>query len=122
MRSHLLWTVASVALLNGGCGTAVNTVWLAPFEGGQRVYGGVRADLGVMRELASGETGMIASGEPVKMEPGERLRKLFFLSLDLPLSAVGDTLTLPYTIPVSVRRGINEYYFPPETPKAIDGP
>ena len=109
MRSRFFWTaVAGLALLNGGCGTAVNTLWLAPFEGGQRVYGGVRADLDVMRRTVAGESDITVSGEQVKATSREQIRSILFLTLDLPLSVIGDTLTLPYTLAVAVRRSFDK--------------
>jgi uncharacterized protein YceK len=33
-------------------------------------------------------------------------------AIDMPLSAVGDTLTLPVTIPAALERSIHDYYFP----------
>lgn len=62
-------------------------------------YGGVRLDYDIVCSLAR---------EPVS------LRSLFIplAALDLPLSLVGDTLTLPFTVDASTTRSINEYYFP----------
>src|SRR5262245_48986038 len=77
----------ALAALSAGCGTATNNVWLTPIEGGQRVYGGVQVDCEILRdEFREGR------------ESGPRLRTLLFASLDLPLSAVGDTLSLPYAL------------------------
>jgi uncharacterized protein YceK len=78
--------IAFLTLLGSGCGTVANTVWFIPEEGGKRVYGGVKVDLQVARE---------ALERPV---PGKPLAGLWCL-IDLPFSLVGDTITLPYTIP-----------------------
>jgi hypothetical protein len=62
-----------------------------------RVYGGVRKDVE-----------MVTAG--FRAEPGDGPRvALFplaaaFLAVDLPLSAAGDTLTLPITIPAALQR------------------
>ncbi len=32
-------------------------------------------------------------------------------AVDVPSSFVGDTLTLPWTIPAEIERGVNDYYF-----------
>jgi uncharacterized protein YceK len=37
--------------------------------------------------------------------------------MDVALSAVGDTITLPVTLVAAVGRSINAYYFPPDEPK-----
>lgn len=85
--------VAAVALLGGGCGTLVNVTGYAPPElgGGQRlVYGGVLWDL-------EGEYRALTTPYP-QYRLGVRLPMIFFYLFDLPLSAVGDTLTLPITL------------------------
>ncbi|WP_414738004.1 YceK/YidQ family lipoprotein [Gemmata algarum] len=76
--------------LASGCGTFCNTVWWIPSEGGQRVYGGVRAEAGEVKRLA-------VSPSPHETA-WDRFRVASLLVLDLPLSAVGDTLTLPYVL------------------------
>ncbi len=69
----------AVALLFAGCGTMIN---LAPgqkcvtFREAPRIYGGVRADL------------VIAAAS----------------LMDLPYSFIGDTVTLPVTVPVAFDR------------------
>jgi uncharacterized protein YceK len=88
-----LWmaSVAAGILLVSGCGTLCNTVWWIPEEGGERIYGGVQMDVGVLRESLS-----------VRSEDrgiGDRLLGVAFFTLDLPFSAIGDTLTLPILIP-----------------------
>jgi uncharacterized protein YceK len=112
--------LALLALLTGGCVTAANTVWLTPDEGGKRVYGGVRADLKSIETAATGSTGMWVGGEEVR-DRKRQVGRLLFLALDLPFSAVGDTLTLPYTLASEAGlfgwRGI---YEPTTYPKALD--
>lgn len=114
---------ALVAFLSGGCGTAHNlnssSGWSLPVGPGQespptpsvtRVYGGVREDYASL-------TGM-------KWNDEYSFLNLFFIPLylvDLPLSAVGDTLTLPLSIGAEVTSSINNYYFPPKSPKS-EGP
>ena len=85
-----------------GCGTMNNMV--EPFGGEQHVYGGT---VGTMREVrrvagaASGPTDAVAT---------------MILVVDVPLSLVGDTLTLPITVTAAGARAIDEavagYYFP----------
>jgi hypothetical protein len=102
---HLL--LAAAALVPAGCGTFLNmqeTAW-RPFwpEDGtptRRVYGGVAYD-------AAFGANMLASS----FQPGaEFFGPLGFnwgwsvLTVDLPLSAVGDTITLPWTVAASAPR------------------
>src|SRR5947207_13699918 len=75
--------VAAVCALASGCGTFANTCWLTPEEGGMRAYGGTRADWQVAREAAANS------------DYHERVACLVKCALDLPLSALGDTITLP---------------------------
>jgi uncharacterized protein YceK len=90
--------LATVALSFAGCATAANTVWLNPEEGGQRFYGGVRADLEAMDSAAKRESGIRVSGESVPLSRMGQAKRFAWFGLDLPLSAVGDTLTLPLII------------------------
>jgi uncharacterized protein YceK len=79
----------------GGCGSACNTMWWTPEEGGMRVFGGVRADAQVLADAFSPNT---------KAGVGDRLGCATLATIDLPLSAVGDTLTLPVTLPAASNR------------------
>ncbi len=85
-------TFLAVALLaSTGCGTVVNLVTPA-HEG--KVYGGVRNDLDLIEK--------IFEGQPSDTNPGGAAVMLMLAVialpfLDLPLSAIGDTLTLPIT-------------------------
>ena len=94
-----------------GCGTCLN---VCPFysEGNEilakgwseppkEVYGGVAMDARfgaglIVREsldhLWAGPVGLVT------------------LAVDLPLSLVGDTLTLPITVPAGIERAVHEYY------------
>src|SRR4051812_26255035 len=82
--------LGATALVMSGCGTIANTVWLFPEEGGQRVYGGVRGDWEIAREAATNRS-----------ESGPNT--LLWLPIaDMPLSAVGDTVTLPVTVPLAL--------------------
>jgi uncharacterized protein YceK len=97
-----------VALACGGCGTLHNlNPKSAEGEGESpptRIYGGVRQDWITLKELDFSDVACI---------------NLVFLPLylaALPLSFVGDTLTLPYTTAVEVNRAFNDYYFPKPAP------
>lgn len=100
------------AVLFPGCATVLNVFpiveirHLEHFEltvGAPRaVYGGVRLDAAIASRAAQ----RIAE-RPLLATP-------FLLAsvVDLPLSAVGDTLTLPVTIPASIEKSVADYYFP----------
>jgi len=88
--------VAAVALLGGGCGTLVNVTTVAPAEigGGQRaVYGGVVWDL-------EGEYRAWTTPYPPTLRYTLGINGPMILEylIDIPLSAIGDTLTLPITV------------------------
>jgi uncharacterized protein YceK len=112
--------LALLALLNNGCGTPANTVWLNPGEGGKRVYGGVRVDLQSIETATTGSTGICVGGEEVK-DRKRQVGTLLFFALDLPFSAIGDTLTLPYTLASECGLfGWRCVYEPTTYPKALD--
>lgn len=98
MRAGAIALLIAAAALCSGCGTAVNTLWLDPYEDGQRVYGGVRVDLEVLQSAGKRESGISVSGETVPLSRLEQVKRVSWLAIDLPLSAIGDTLTLPYTL------------------------
>jgi len=88
--------VAAVALLGGGCGTLVNVTDFAPPEigGGRRaIYGGVVWDL-------KGEYRALTYSYPPtdRYTLGIHGPMILAYLLDLPLSAIGDTFTLPITV------------------------
>jgi uncharacterized protein YceK len=92
MRTTATRLAAVLALALGGCGTALNICYWDPEEGGKRVYGGVRADAGAVGDGA--RLCVTSAGW------GDRLRATraaLLAAVDLPLSAVADTLTLPVT-------------------------
>jgi uncharacterized protein YceK len=100
--------VASVAT---GCGTVHNLVHptelaqeVTPGEPVRQIYGGVNAEWTSLKKW--------------DYEPEAVPFALLFKAatcIDLPFTLIGDTLTLPYTIPADVRRSIKEFYFPDDT-------
>jgi uncharacterized protein YceK len=82
-----------MAMFLAGCGTAMN-FWLTPREGGCRPYGGVRVDAEVARDCAADAAKAETTGERIIW-----YSKAAYLVADLPVSLVGDTLTLPFTLP-----------------------
>src|SRR5262249_33602402 len=84
--------LAMMAFSLGGCGTAGNTIWLFPEEGGMRVYGGVKGDIETLQHPEH-------NSHTTWVDPAaERRREVLLSLLDLPFSAAGDTLTLPFTL------------------------
>ncbi len=88
--------LATAAL--SGCGTMGNLAGCC-VSGPHEIYGGVRLDA-----KAAWESG----GEAVHTKGLESLghvaEAVCFLALDLPLSAVADTVTLPITIPTAIEK------------------
>ena len=82
--------LAALTVPLAGCGTIVNTTDVYPETGGQRlVYGGVRWDW---------EHGWGAAADPWPYDNlGENVPRNVAYGIDLILSAIGDTFTLPLT-------------------------
>jgi uncharacterized protein YceK len=72
-----------------------NVAWFYPEEGGMRVYGGVRGNCEALQSVTTDTSEDAPKG-------GDRAFAILKHSLDLPLSAVADTVTLPITIPCSL--------------------
>src|SRR5262245_59080108 len=89
LRSGLL---LALLLCESGCGTIGSL--MAGTEEGERtlIYGGVRVNAVVVAHMFSGES---VHGLDVFW-----IGLVYFL--DLPLSAVADTVTLPYTVGVEI--------------------
>ncbi|MEX2285599.1 MAG: hypothetical protein WD648_00840 [Planctomycetaceae bacterium] len=112
---------ASIASLNG-CGTILNVKdrYVPPPPAGQisikqaghlpaekLIYGGTLCD-------AMFGTGMLVheyNNDPMAIPVG-----LYTLLVDLPMSALGDTLTLPFTIPAAYQRDSQEFQAPTQPP------
>ena len=84
--------IAAATLWLGGCGTFLN-MSSEYGNGEKRVYGGVRLDCA-----------MTWAALTYTPESGTHNDATLELIPDLPFSAIGDTLTLPITIPHSIRR------------------
>jgi uncharacterized protein YceK len=88
-----LAAVAAVGL--GGCGTSLN------LDGDSRIYGGVVKDFQVAKERLAQAADSSGPGTPGS-SPGWNLAVSALALADLPLSLLGDTLTLPFTIPTAL--------------------
>jgi uncharacterized protein YceK len=110
MTSISRWIGASFLsciLLSSGCGTIGNIVGVANGATERVVYGGVRGDWDAAWDL------LVAHEKYLDELPflGETF------ALDLPLSAVGDTLTLPITVPAEL---IGRYRRNADGPRSSD--
>jgi uncharacterized protein YceK len=97
-------TLLLAAVTASGCGTLVNlrplpaypqvpgegATWAAP----KKIYGGVAFD-------AHAGAGLL---QEATLDPPKGLLGAYVWGVDLPLSAVGDTLTLPVTIRAALQR------------------
>ncbi|QEL17251.1 YceK/YidQ family lipoprotein [Limnoglobus roseus] len=110
----LVLVTAAVAILSSGCGTTLNTCMI-PQNGGQRVYGGVRLDATCVASAVTDEPTVfnpLGTSKPKTVY--QRAWEMLLFGIDLPLSAIGDTVTLPYFLLSDVNNSINNYYFPPK--------
>jgi uncharacterized protein YceK len=82
------------SLPSPGCGTVANLANSHPEAGGTTPFGGVRHDVYCLKNAANGESGFrpLPNSAPCR----QTARKLFWAA-DLPLSAIGDVVTWPYT-------------------------
>jgi uncharacterized protein YceK len=131
-RSTAISLAAGFACALGGCGTARNlsrpekTVEApTPRPAPNQVYGGVGIDA---RVGASWLAAPYAEEYGVEVGACERLFDttcktgigIFVLGVDLPLSAVGDTLSLPITVPATLQNK-NKPSAPADAGKDKDG-
>jgi uncharacterized protein YceK len=120
MRGRLIVSLAApLALLLGGCGTMVNCTSVngpAP----RTIYGGVKEDIvsgtGHLHEAFGGPcpsfsavTHMPSTAEQVMMRSFCAGCGVCMLALDMPVTVVADTLTLPITIPATLARKKNDH-------------
>jgi hypothetical protein len=96
--------LALFALLGGGCGTICNLGGgLVDPEKKPTIYGGVQFDLDVMDRLATKNTQLVDSASQGKSAWGILLLAGFAITEPI-LSFLGDTVTLPITIPLEEMR------------------
>jgi uncharacterized protein YceK len=88
-----LAAVAAAAL--AGCGTTLN------LDGEPRIYGGVMQDFQVAKEKLAQVANPSESGKPAS-SPVWNLTSSALALVDMPLSLLADTLTLPLTIPAAL--------------------
>ncbi len=97
-----------LTLCTTGCGTLGNTIGLRYNQSEHlRVYGGVQLDLEYAKEsLAEAQEAKTADKRT------DACASLFLRVADMPLSALGDTLTLPFTIPEGINRALHPEQYP----------
>jgi uncharacterized protein YceK len=76
-----------------GCGTVANLARPGP-EGGKDPFGGVKQDVGCIKQA---ETGELGTGTPPKPEQHPQVARMLLCAADLPFSFIGDVVTWPYT-------------------------
>ena len=87
-RLSLLPLLGSLLLAGSGCGTVLN-FFNGESGGPRRVYGGVQMDCQVAAEQLKDHPGL---------RPAQGIPLALCALLDLPLSLLGDTLTLPLVL------------------------
>ncbi len=114
----------------GGCGTAVNCAGVRDGGAPKQIYGGVALD----RRWSSHFFGQAFHGPCAEDAPwSKKLLAGSFafgcgvgvLAVDLPLSAILDTLTLPLTVPATIRKwnwAINAAHFDFDAGPATEAP
>lgn len=108
-----LSTIA-VFILASGCGTLRNVVPQPAstpqhaFPARKIVYGGVKDDVARVNAAVKDLNRFPESNNRVTINLGSATLH----AMDAPGSLLGDTLTLPVTIPASIDRAVADYYFP----------
>src|SRR5579875_20788 len=115
MRSKTMTCLATVlALILGGCGTVVNC-FNVNGAAARAIYGGVRQDaengVGHLREAFSGPAPTFSEMPKPPSACRDLASRTFcaacgvgMLAVDLPVSVVADTVTLPITVPATLRK------------------
>ena len=106
-ESHWLLVLGFLVVAGSGCGTAVN-FFNGESKGPELVYGGVQMDY----QFAA---------EHIQDQPAQGLPLVLGAFLDLPLSLLGDTLTLPLILwhrlrDLTADRPIRAFRSPADTP------
>jgi uncharacterized protein YceK len=95
-----IFLVAVIVLAISGCASANNILCDGPKPCFQRVYGGVKWDVADLKSTFRD----LEDGPNDSLELFTRSWEATLLTVDLPLSAVADTLTLPITVPLTISR------------------
>jgi uncharacterized protein YceK len=115
MQKRALISAAFVlAFTVGGCGTLLNMNHFAPYESGGQAYGGVQTDV----EILHGWAKAAKSDDSTGLRVCRCSAAAWVAAVDLPLSAVGDTVTLPLTTPRTL--GFGRLKLPVLPPESLD--
>jgi len=79
----------------GGCGTVANLARSGP-EGGKNPFGGVKQDVGCIKQAETGDLGSRTHPKS-ESEQHPQIARMLFCAVDLPFSFIGDLVTWPYT-------------------------
>ena len=103
-RALLVAASLSAALVLSGCGTFAN-VSIGARQGWQNalIYGGVRRDIQTTSNWIDHSWTWIPNLD-IQQDVGTVVG-VALVGIDMPLSAIGDTLTLPITIPAAIWAG-----------------
>jgi uncharacterized protein YceK len=96
-RTAWVTLITTLMLLNAGCGTVGNVVSDAP----PKPYGGVLRDCEKIAGLGEPQRNPNAPGllgDTLLLRSLDSAGTFLLVAIDLPLSVIGDTLTLPYTL------------------------
>jgi uncharacterized protein YceK len=118
-RAAIQLVVALSAVWVSGCGT-VGNCWSCCSSGDRTVYGGV-----VKTVKLAGDGVNEAAKLDSPLCPLYLVGSACFLAVDVPLSLIGDTLTLPWTIPATFNSSHPPErdrigYDRPELPRAVE--
>ena len=113
MMTRMLFCTVTCCLT--GCGTLLNFTAIPPAHpDAETLLANSSAGMPAAKEIYGGVYIDALAGkgwfEEATLDPPKALLGHYVWTVDLPLSAIGDTLTLPFTIPAEVERGVNEYY------------
>jgi uncharacterized protein YceK len=101
-RRLTAFLMPTLALCLTGCGTVSNFVFTPPASGepmGYDVYGGVQEDVVCIERSAAAVREAKTAGQGLR-----ECSDLILWAVDLPLSAIGDTVTLPLTVRATIAR------------------
>lgn len=92
-RAIFTLSLASICNILAGCGTVMNLTNLPPTPGEGAAYRGTAFNMAFLLPPSSG---------PQKFDDSTNILLGCYAAIDLPFTLIGDTLTLPYTVPYSL--------------------
>lgn len=92
-------------LILPGCGTLLNNFYFADYEGGQRIYGGVSNDFHLLSRAIAPVEGELSYTPTIE----SRINNGLFAVVDMPVSFIADTFSLPFTATCTLVRNSQEF-------------